>query len=159
MYEAMERLDIALTLDLGAINSQSYQTELVRDIATRHPGLRIIICHLSQPSLEMEHDNALQRRWEEQVLLAQQANVWLDLSALPAYAHGEAYPFPSVGRWLRRAVELVGSSKLLWGTDAPGLLTVASYPQLLTQMQTHLEFLPEAEGVLGMNAQAAYKLR
>jgi predicted TIM-barrel fold metal-dependent hydrolase len=160
MYEAMERLDIALTLDLGAINSQSYQTELVRDIATKHPELRIIVCHLGQPSLEMEHDNILQRNWEEQVLLAQHPNMWLDLSALPAYAHGESYPFPSVGRWLRRAVELVGSSKLLWGTDAPGLLTVASYPQLLTQMQSHLEFLPEAEveGVLGLNALAAYKL-
>jgi predicted TIM-barrel fold metal-dependent hydrolase len=108
----------------------------------------------------MEQDSLLKSKWKEQVLLAQHTNVWLDLSALPACAHGEAYPFPSVGRWLRRAVELVGSSKLLWGTDAPGLLTVASYPQLLTQMQTHLEFLPEAEvmGVLGLNALAAYKL-
>ena len=161
MYEEMERLDVALTLDLGAIDSQSYQTDIVRDIAAKHPRLRIIVCHLGQPSQDMEQDSLLQRRWEEQVLLARHANVWLDLSALPAKTHGENYPFPSVGRWVRRAVELVGSSKLLWGTDAPGLLTLGSYPQLLTLMQSHLDYLPEEEvqGVLGLNAIAAYKLR
>jgi predicted TIM-barrel fold metal-dependent hydrolase len=160
LYEEMERLDVALTLDLGAINSQSYQTDLVRDIATKHPNLRIVICHLGQRSPDMEKDSLLQQKWEEQVLLARYANIWLDLSAVPAKAQGEHFPFPSVGRWLRRAIEMVGSSKLLWGTDAPGLLTVASYPQLLSLMQSHLDFLPQAEveGVFGLNAIAAYKL-
>jgi predicted TIM-barrel fold metal-dependent hydrolase len=57
----MERLDVALTLDLGAINSQSYQTDLVRDIATKHPNLRIVICHLGQRSPDMEKDSLLQQ--------------------------------------------------------------------------------------------------
>jgi predicted TIM-barrel fold metal-dependent hydrolase len=53
---------------------------------------------------------------------------------------------------------LVGSKKLLWGTDMPGLLTAGTYPQLLYQMDTHLAKLSRAQrqAVLGLNALRAY---
>lgn len=158
LWEEMERRNLVLTLDLGAIGSSSYQTEPVNRIATERPGLRIIVAHLSQPSKQADDAPDLAQAWEEQVCLARHSNVWLDLSALPAYAIGEEYPFSSVGRWIRRAIELVGTSKLMWGSDAPGLLTLCNYPQLLGCVKFHLDSLPgdERQAILGRNAVAAY---
>ena len=158
LWPEMERRRMTLTLDLGSIGSRSYETGLAEGIARRHPRLKLVICHLAQPAAVDEADAAKMRLWKEQVLLARRPNVWLDLAALPHKAGGEEFPWPSTGRWLRRAIQLVEPKKLLWGTDMPGLLTAGTYPQLLHQMDLHLAKLSRAQrqAVLGLNALRAY---
>lgn len=57
-----------------------------------------------------------------------------------------------------RAVDLIGADKIMWGIDAPGLLTSGSYRQLLNYVRLHGDFLSEAEmaDVLGLNALRVY---
>ena len=52
----------------------------------------------------------------------------------------------------------MGANKIMWGTDAPGLLTSGSYRQLLNYVRLHCDFLSEAEmaDVLGLNALRVY---
>ena len=52
----------------------------------------------------------------------------------------------------------VEEKKLLWGTDAPGLLSHATYPQLLGYITRHADFLSDADRakILGENALAVY---
>ena len=45
----LELSGMALTLDLEAPGTSSYQTEIVGQIARDHPHLRILICYLDQP--------------------------------------------------------------------------------------------------------------
>ncbi len=158
LWPEMARRGMTLTLDLGAIGSRSYETELVMGIARQHPRLRLVICHLAQPTAADEAFPARMRLWEQQVLLARRPNVWLDVSALPHKTAGEEFPWPSTGRWIRRALQLVGPRKLLWGSDMPGLLTAGTYPQLLRQMDVHLAGLsrPDRQAILGGNALRAY---
>lgn len=158
LWPEMDRRGLIVTLDLGRVGSSSYQTGLVEKIARDHPGLKIVIAHLGQPTVGVAKDPRLVSLWEQQILLGLLPNVWFDLSALPAKTQGEPYPYPSSGNWIRRANELIGPGKLMWGTDVPGLLTSGTYTQLLTQMDVHLEGLAceDRDAILGHTALEVY---
>jgi predicted TIM-barrel fold metal-dependent hydrolase len=158
VWRELERRGMILVIDLGAIGSVSYQTEAVHSIAKRHPNLTVVIAHLAQPNPSVEADAAKWRSWEEQISLGLLPNVYFDTASLPAYVASEGYPFPSAGRYLRLAIDEIGSSKVMWGTDIPGLLAHATYSQLLQSARHHLKFLPEPERelVLGKNAERVY---
>lgn len=158
LWEAMERHDFLLTLDLGAIDSISYQTDAIRNIIDQHPHLRVVIAHLCQPNPAAEQDEVLWKAWKEQITLAQHPHVWLDTAALPAYLVEEGYPFPSARRYIQIAVDLVGADKIMWGTDVPGLLTVATYRQLVDLGWAHTDFLSseDQEKIMGLNAAEVY---
>lgn len=86
-------------------------------------------------------------------------NVFFDLSALPAYSPDyDEYPYAAARTYIKRAAELIGAEKIMWGTDVPGLLTSGSYRQLLNYVRLHCDFLSEAEMalVLGLNALRVY---
>ncbi len=160
LWDALESRGLVLVLDLGGIGSASYQTGAVRQIAESHPRLKIVIAHLGQPRPGMEADPPLRQAWQDQIDLGRLPNVWFDCASLPAFFPGEEYPFPSAGSYLRRVIEQLGPSKILWGTDQPGLLTSASLPQLVAMIRRHLEFLPPADRdlILGGNAASIYSI-
>lgn len=158
LWVELERQDFTLTLDLGAVGAPSYQTRAVRGIIERHPDLRIVIAHLCQPNPSVEQDAGRLALWKEQVSLAQTPNVWMDTAALPAYLDAEGYPYPSARHYLRMAVDLVGPDKIMWGTDVPGLLTVATYKQLVAAGWAHSDFLSHEDQakIMGGNAFRVY---
>ena len=159
LFEAAEREGLVVTFDLGAIGSRSYQTDAVGAIAARHPALQIVIAHLAQPPLRDADDSALNAEWQRQLLLGRRANVAFDLAALPVYGELiDEYPYRMALDYIRRAVDLIGADKLMWGTDVPGLLTSGTYPQLLNYLRRHGDFLSDEDmaGVLGGNALRVY---
>jgi predicted TIM-barrel fold metal-dependent hydrolase len=159
IWEVAERSDLVVTLDLGAVGNASYQTQAVHTITQRHPRVKIVICHLAQPPFSHKDDSMLNQLWHKQIMLARHPNVWFDLSALPAYASIiEDYPYPVAREYIRRAVEIVGANKLMWGTDVPGLLGHATYPQLRNYIVRHCDFLSESDigKILGENAAEVY---
>ena len=143
-----------LVLDLGTIGDSSYETNAVKRIAEDHPALKIVIAHLAQPTLAAESDPSLWRCWEEQIDLGLLPNVWFDTAALPIYVSPEGYPYPTAGKYLAAAIDRISPAKIMWGTDIPGLLAYATYPQLLEWVRLGLSHLPEIdrELILGLNA-------
>jgi predicted TIM-barrel fold metal-dependent hydrolase len=129
-WEEAEKKNIVVTLDLGKPGGRSYQTQSVEAIAALHPQLRIVIAHLGQPPIGRPEESRLAKLWEEQILLGRHPNVWFDVSALPAY-NDESYPYERAAEYVRRAIRLLPPDKLMWGSDVPGLLGVATYGQLL----------------------------
>ena len=158
LWDALERHGLVLTLDLGAIGSRSYQTAAVRTVAEEHPDLRIVIAHLGQPNPLAEAEVERWGLWLEQIDLGQLPNVWFDTAALPAYLPDEDFPYPTAERYLHLAVERIGPSKILWGTDLPGLLRHLNYPQLvkLAKLHTQSLSLDEQTMILGENAMRVY---
>lgn len=150
--------DLVVTLDLGTIGTRSYQTDELRAVLDRYPGVRIVIAHLAHPPLSQPDDPGLDSQWREQLSLGQRPNVWFDLAALPVYAPAEDYPYPTARDYIRRAVDMLGASKLLWGTDVPGLLSYATYPQLRDLVARRCDFLLEIQvaQVIGGNALDVY---
>jgi predicted TIM-barrel fold metal-dependent hydrolase len=130
----------------------------VRNLLVGHPGLKVVIAHLAHPPIGKERDQQLDQLWQDQVNLAQYPNLWFDLAALPSYSATEDYPYPTARKYIQRAVEMVGPEKIMWGTDVPGLLTYATYQQLLNLVTRTCDFLSESdlEKVVGGNAQQVY---
>jgi len=159
LWDELERVDMTLVIDLGAVGSSSYQTNALRHIAVEHPRLKIVIAHLAQPNPVVEADRALWQLWEEQIDLGRLPNVYFDTASLPAYVTSDGYPFPLAGRYLRIAINRIGPGKIMWGTDIPALLSYATYPQLLQAARIHLDFLSgdERDMVMGGNASRVYR--
>lgn len=160
LWQTLEERGRVLVFDLGAPGSPSYQTAAVRGIAEHHPSLKIIIAHLAQPKPEIEADPQRMALWDEQIELGQLPNIWFDNAALPGYYPDEAYPFPTAARYLQTAIERIGPEKVMWGTDMPGLLLQATYPQLVSMAHLHTRFLSPAQQELFFwrNAQSVYDL-
>jgi predicted TIM-barrel fold metal-dependent hydrolase len=158
LWDELEKRKMVLAIDLGAVGSRSYQTGALRGIAREHPGLKIVISHLGQPSPAVEGDPGLWHLWQEQIELGKLPNVWFDTASLPSYVPDEAYPYPGVGRYTRKAIDRIGPAKVMWGTDIPGMLLHATYPQLVELGGLHTQFLspPERAMVLGGNAMQVY---
>jgi len=158
LWEEADRGRMAIALDLGDAASPSYQTGQLARILEQYRNVKIVIAHLARPPMDKEDDSRLDALWREQILLARHPNVWLDLSALPERHHSETYPFPSACRYVLRAAEMVGPQKLLWGSDAPGLLLRATYPQLLSFVAEARSSFPaeDLRRILGGNAVHAY---
>ena len=158
VWGGLERAGRILTLDLGAVGSASYQTAAVAEIARRHPGLRIVICHLAQPGPALLSDNDQMKTWLDQIALGRLPNVFFDTASLPMYFREEKHPVLLVREFLQRAVEATGLAKILWGSDAPGTLTLAPYDGHLDLAKLHLDFLSAEEQaqILGENARRVY---
>ena len=158
LWNELEHRGLVLTLDLGAIGSRSYQTGAVRAIAEGQPDLRIVIAHLGQPNPSAEADAERWSLWWEQIDLGRLHNVWFDTAALPAYLPDEDFPYSTAERYLHLALERIGPSKVLWGTDLPGLLRHLNYPQLVRLAKLHTQSLSPNEQamILGENAMRVY---
>jgi predicted TIM-barrel fold metal-dependent hydrolase len=158
LWEEAERRKLVVTLDLGSIGTKSYQTDAVRMILVRHPSLRIVIAHLGHPPADQGEDESLTRLWHDQLLLARDHQVWFDLAALPLYGLDPDYPYAAAREHIRLAVDMIGADRLMWGTDVPGLLSHATYQQLLDFVARHCDFLSQEdlEKVLSVNACQVY---
>ncbi|MEW6749755.1 MAG: amidohydrolase family protein [Candidatus Latescibacterota bacterium] len=158
LWGALERGGRVLTLDLGAVGTATYQTDAVRRLAAGHPGLSVVICHLGQPGPAVLAEAARRREWVAQVRLGQLASVYFDTATLPVFFRDQGDPFPGCREVLRRAVDLVGPEKVLWGTDAPGALTLCPYERYAELARLHTDFLPPAqqEQILSANARRVY---
>ena len=159
IFEAAQRHGLVVTFDLGKIGKRAYQTDAVAAIAERHPELTMVIAHLAQPPIADSKNAELSDEWKRQILLGRKPTVYFDLSALPAYSPDyDEYPYAAAQTYIRRAAQLIGAEKIMWGTDVPGLLTSGTYRQLLNYVRRHCDFLSEEEkaGVLGLNALRVY---
>ncbi|MGD2156604.1 MAG: amidohydrolase family protein [Anaerolineales bacterium] len=160
LWRDLEHQGLVLVLDLGSVGSRSYQTDAVRRIAQGHPDLKIVVAHLGQPKPNIQADAELKKLWVKQISLGQLPNVWFDCSALPAYLPDDDFPFPSAGKNLQEAINRIGPAKVMWGSDIPGLLSRAIYPQLVKMAHLHTAFLSPSEQdmILWKNASQVFKL-
>ncbi|HIE03248.1 MAG TPA: amidohydrolase [Candidatus Latescibacteria bacterium] len=133
-------LGIILALHLDPSSPEA--TDGIRAVAEEFPEMDIIICHMGLPP---------KKGWEERALLAKLPNVYLELSGLPALYSHEGYPYPGAKEAIRWTLEKVGPEKVLWGSDAPSILTYCTYPQTLEFVSEVLDGR-ERELVLGGNA-------
>ena len=159
LWDEMNREKKTVSFDLGRPFDRSYQTEDIYSIATTHPDLKIVLCHMGQPSIKVEQDPDLRKKWEEQIALGKLTNIWFDLSAMPYHVqHDERMPFPSTKRFFDRALEIAGHRKFLWGTDIPVLLSVATYSNLVAHGKYLVHDLldEEKDCILEKNALEAY---
>jgi predicted TIM-barrel fold metal-dependent hydrolase len=125
IYDIINACHGTIVIDFGDYTMPSYQPMAMRKVAANFPNLKIVLCHLLAPI--PGHPEELRLGLE----LLKLPNVWFDISALPKIASTEPYPYPFCADALALAKKIVGSDRLMFGTDMPFALTQASYHDLV----------------------------
>ncbi|MDH3444154.1 MAG: amidohydrolase [Deltaproteobacteria bacterium] len=112
----------------------------LREIAERHPGLRMIIDHMGLSS--SLRGKSLEPAVTELIKFARLKNVAVKVSALPCYID-EPYPFKTVHPLVRRVVDAFGPQRCFWGTDLSHL--PCPYKQVVTLFTEEMKSLSSAE--------------
>lgn len=128
IYEAAKKYNVRIVFDIGSRGMKSFQVnELVR-AAKRYPEVKFVLCHLMAPD-----GNEFQLWKSDMEKLASVENIWFDITAIP-WNIKEEYPYPVSQKYVFEAMKLAGSQRLMWGSDAPTLLTKDSYCRLYSYL-------------------------
>lgn len=114
------------------------QLDRVGEIATRHPGLRLIVDHLGL-AVDLK-GQSVGDALKPVLRLAEVPNIAAKASALPFYA-SDPYPFLSLHGHVRDVIEAFTPQRVMWGTDITRL--PCSYVEAVTMFTEHLDFLSE----------------
>ena len=158
VFELAQSLGISVTIDPSRIGSQCYRPDILRKMALAFPALRFIICHLGFPYAGLRADAEKYALWRDMLRLAMLPNVWFDVAAMPDLFAEKGYPFSDATGFLREFLELF-PGKAIWGSDIPGTLCSATYPQMADMFSCSGLFSEtELESLFAGAARAAYSL-
>ena len=123
MFHLMEQKNVVLSITL---EDGDRQVGELREVISECPQLRIAIGHLgmANPPQTPCWENP---SWRRQIALAQHENVMIEMGGITWLYNTEFYPFPSAIRAIREVIDIVGSDKLMWGSDYPRTITAITY--------------------------------
>lgn len=141
-----------VTVDYGSSDQVSYQPEAIANLAARYPLMDFVVCHLSFPSVD--HLNRLKAALE---LFKPFSNIYTDLSAIQDIVGERDFPYPNCQKVLKVAKEILGTKRLIWGTDSPWSATFNSYDDLASWLAASGQLTDEElADVLYNNAERVY---
>lgn len=145
MFRLMEQRGILLSIDLA-------------DGATQVPELEEVIAECPRLKIAIGHFGMVTRpEWEEQIKLARHPHVMIESGGITWLFNEEFYPFHGAIRAIRRAAELVGMEKLMWGSDYPRTITAITYRMSYDFVSKSAELTDEEKALfLGENARRFY---
>ena len=145
MFRIMEERGSILSIDLA---DGDLQVDEMEEIIRECPNLKIAIGHFGMVTRE---------GWEEQIKLARHPNVRIESGGITWLFNDEFYPFHGAIRAIRRAADLVGMDKLMWGSDYPRTITAITY-RMSYDFVIKSKELSEADKALflGKNAEQFY---
>ncbi len=123
LFHEMERQGMILSITLADGDRQVGE---LSEVIAECPRLKIAIGHLgmSDPPSTPPWEN---ESWRAQILLARHPQVRIESGGITWLYNSEFYPYPSAVRALREAADLVGTDKLMWGSDYPRTITAITY--------------------------------
>jgi predicted TIM-barrel fold metal-dependent hydrolase len=118
-------------------------------IAERHPGLPLIIDHMSLLQ-ETVQEGRVKQAIDDVVALAKYPNVSVKLSSAPTYSP-EPYPWRDMNEHIKRCFDAYGPRRCYWGTDLTNAFGKSTYRQRITHFTEELPFLSasDKEWVMG----------
>lgn len=147
-FKRMEKLGLILSICLGDDDLQIRQMKKVIEYC---PGLKTAVGHFGM---------ATGKFWKEQILLAAYPNVYIESGGITWLYNSEFYPFPSAVQAIRDAADMVGMSKLMWGSDYPRTICAITYRMSYDFiLKSDLLSEGEKELFLGVNAMNFYNIK
>lgn len=145
MFRLMEQQGILLSIDLA-------------DGATQVPEMEEVIAECPRLKIAIGHFGMVTRpQWEEQIKLARHPGVMIESGGITWLFNEEFYPFRGAIRAIRRAAELVGMEKLMWGSDYPRTITAITYRMSYDFVSKSAELTDSEKALfLGENARRFY---
>jgi predicted TIM-barrel fold metal-dependent hydrolase len=163
LWKLLERQEASLTLDFGgSYGTPGHQLAELRVVLESCPDLGVVISSLGFPPVLNDDGWGGDQDWHDLLELAGTFNIWFDTAVFSfstALKGGvEEYPYTTLQEVFRRALERLGPSRLMWGTDVPAVLCWSTYPQTLRWIEAEVATLTQSEQnmILWGNASHAY---
>lgn len=145
MFHYMQEKNIILSIDLA---NGDTQVEEMKEIIQECPNLQIAIGHFGMVTTP---------HWTEQIKLARNKNVMIESGGITWLFNSEFYPFKGAIKAIKKAINLVGIEKLMWGSDYPRTITAITYKMSYDFIVKSKELSQEEkEAFLGLNAKQFY---
>lgn len=116
------------------------------------PHINYIICHMGADACFGKNGN---REYFDTILehAKKRDNIYLDTSTLPEY-FTEEYPFTEAVNYVLKAYNYIGPEKLMWASDYPGMLKLATLNQLINYVLVGCKEIPahHLDRIMGLNA-------
>lgn len=125
---ASER-EMCVVIDVGGADQPlSYQIAEFIKVIRMYPKVRFVVTHFLGMSRPMDE------AWKTDITSLIADNVWFDISSLPWFMN-EQYPFNGSIKMVEFVAGKAGSERLMWGSDAPILMTRHKYNQYWDYLQ------------------------
>ena len=146
MFKYMEKQKMILSICLG---DDERQIDEMREVIHECPDMKVAIGHFGMVTTNS---------FEKQVALALEGkNVMIESGGITWLFHKEFYPYPSAIRSIRRAIDIAGIDRLMWGSDYPRTITAITYRMSYDFICKSSELSDEEKRMfLGKNAEAFY---
>ena len=145
MFHLMEQKGAILSIDLADGDLQVGEME---EVIQECPNLKIAIGHFGMVT---------RPQWEEQIKLARHQNVMIESGGITWLFNDEFYPFHGAVEAIKRAADLVGMDKLMWGSDYPRTITAITYRMSYDFVSKSKELTDDEKALfLGRNAEQFY---
>ncbi|MBP5365326.1 MAG: amidohydrolase [Bacteroidales bacterium] len=146
-FKMLENKHLYLSICLADDENQIQQME---DVISECPDLKIAIGHFGM---------ATTNSWASQIQLARHKNVMVESGGITWLYNSEFYPYPSAVAAIRKAIDMVGADKLMWGSDYPRTITAITYKMSYDfVLKSNLLTDSEKELFMGQNAIKFYNL-
>ena len=163
LWKMLERQEATLVIDFGgSYGTPGHQLAELRVVLEACPDLKVVVSRLGFPPILNDGGWGADQDWHDLLDLAVVFNIWFDTAifsfATALKAGTQEYPYPALQEVFRRALDRIGPSKLIWGSDMPSVLCWATYSQNLKWIEAEMSTLTRVEQnmVLWRNAAQAY---
>ena len=154
LFRRAGELGLTVTIDPAPTDYAVYDPEALGEAIAACPDTRFVLCHLAYPRPVDTVEG--REKWRRMAALGKEKNCWLDVSAMPDVFGEEGWPYPTALSLLGEVKGEIGGDKLLWGSDIPGTLCSAAYPQMLDMFRRAGFSAGELEALFRENAREAY---
>ena len=146
LFKYMEGHDMVLSMCLA---NDERQIGEMKEAIQECQDLKVAIGHFGMVTTPS---------FESQVKLAREGkHVMVESGGITWLYHAEFYPYPSAVKSIRRAADLVGWDRLMWGSDYPRTITAITYKMSYDFISKSKELTAEEKAMfLGGNAQHFY---
>ena len=145
IFEEAEKMGKFVSIDLADGDIQTYS---LKEMIQQYPHVRIAVGHFGMVT---------RKGWEEQIKLARYDNVRIESGGITWLYNSEFYPYPSAIESIRKAADICGMEKLMWGSDYPRTMVEITYKMSYDFVCKSKELAEEEKAMfLGGNAQKFY---
>jgi len=150
VYEMASLHNLVFVIDIGRPGNNCYQVNALTEVVKKYPNMKFVVCHLTAP--QHEQMDLL----KENMNKLNFCNVYFDIAALPNNTK-QPYPFLEAQNYIRTAIDIVGSDKIIWGSDFPAAMNYCSYEMSYKYIEdSDLFTKEEKENILYNNARRVF---